>query len=339
MISLLIHCQKIRQLIFHKLIASIAAIAIDSIDSGDSIDSIDSADSIDGTPAEEEYSVDISDQKLDASLSLLPQELQHKIDHILGDESIDRGMVNLLIDQLILGEDKESLRSTIKQIEALTGKKVRGRRSVIASLNIRKSSYEWLRPVVVMASAFLLIFVAWRLVYRPISSALLFARGLQSIEDGNYDQADVLFTRSRRAHQFKNNHLRYARHFRQFDATDNAVAYYQAFTRAYPDDIDGAVEFAQFDALELGNFQRAVATLDPFLVKRRPNREILESIGDINLLWGDEGNTDRYEQARYHYGLTVDIYGPRCTDIISIASVLYSRARRRTDRATAPISD
>ena len=284
--------------------------SVDSIDSGDSIDSIDSADSIDGTPAEEEYSVDISDQKLDASLSLLPQELQHKIDHILGDESIDRGMVNLLIDQLILGEDKESLRSTIKQIEALTGKKVRGRRSVIASLNIRKSSYEWLRPVVVMASAFLLIFVAWRLVYRPISSALLFARGLQSIEDGNYDQADVLFTRSRRAHQFKNNHLRYARHFRQFDATDNAVAYYQAFTRAYPDDIDGAVEFAQFDALELGNFQRAVATLDPFLVKRRPNREILESIGDINLLWGDEGNTDRYEQARYHYGLTVDIYGP-----------------------------
>ena len=272
----------------------------------------------------EDYGISEEDlHRLNESLERLPPQLKQRIENIMSDSGVTSSMIALVIDQLIAGESPRKITETVSRLEVgFFQPRTRG------GLRGSRAREAWSRragalmPIAASIGVLLLLFVSWQFVYRPISAELLTSRGIQAINVGNDDQAEVLFIRAQRQYQSKRNILRYAREYRDINIPEQAGKYYETLVETYPLFRPGAQEFALYDAYEVGNFTRAVNTLQEYTAMAHPargivaaRRQILENLGDIYILWGDEeGGTSadaqqHYSSARYHYALIIDRFG------------------------------
>ena len=268
-------------------------------------------------------SVDPSSEQmviLNNTLAKLPINFKREVGAIMEDSSIPSTQVEALIDCLISNSSLQQIadlvfnlngtrlavpkRATAPALSAIT--EAPGRKNIAAIL-----------AIILISGA--VIFGSWRFLYRPFSAYLVYNRAIFSLEQLEYDQANILFRSAQELHNIRRRYLEFAQILAQHGEYDMAATYYQRLLERYPFNKRGALAFAQFEAYERGNFSAATALLQNQIESAQDNYAIIAELGDIYILWGDEEDRNRYDDARYYYALLLERYGERDASLARMA--------------------
>jgi tetratricopeptide (TPR) repeat protein len=236
--------------------------------------------------------------------------------------------------------------ASIKSIAATAGK-LAGRTLVIpkgyakssgTAWEAEKGSFAWFLketfwPVFKISAAgvlaaSLLVFLAYRFVYRPIHAHLLLERGLEMVNEDRFRDGNTLFAEGYREWAFKEYYFEYAQKFIDKRQYQLAREKYEQLLAEYDDYLDAkgvrtergkdkyftraAVEYAHFESVLLENFEEAERILNRLLAADMYNYAGLLEAGDNYIRWAsydEERFYDKYEKARESYGIAYGAYG------------------------------
>ena len=252
---------------------------------------------------------------LNATLAQLPMDIKLKVAAILEDSSVPQTQVERLIDSLISNAPLETLSKIILDISGTPLQVDKRTRAPVvdtetAAKIIEEPGKANLAHIVLVALlSAVVLFGSWRVLYRPLSAYFLYSRALNFLENRSYDQADVLFGRAQSAHSTKRRYLHFAELLAYYGEDTRAAEYYTELLQRHSFDKKGALAYAKFEAYQRTDYSAARDILSQQIEEDAYNYDIIATLGDIYLLWGDEEDTAHYEDARYHYALLLDKYG------------------------------
>ena len=282
--------------------------------------STDSVEQAAEDETEQDLAPEYDEYLLSQALSALSPDLKDKIVRILADPHIESDFVSTLIDDLIANKPVRRIVSTVKKIMARHN--FTDNVGDISSHNTRfneSTARLGVRAVCVSIIILLLFMGTWRFVYRPISAHILYLRAISSIENNQPDIGEVLFDRAQEYHRFKYQLLDIATAFQEQREYDLADRYYQRYTTAYPNDIEGIVQYVSFLSEDLANIPRAITFATEKFNEENTSRTLVELLGDLHIVHGDAQTDAGYDSARYYYATVIDTYG---LDILSISNMV-----------------
>lgn len=269
------------------------------------------------------------DELLSKALGGLSPQLKNEIIKILEDPRVNKASAAVLIDDLITNRPTRRIRETVRQIQE-------GRQPIPVGLRGRGQHYRdqqsavrlSLRALLVSIAVMAFLFGAWRFIYRPVSSHILYLNARTAIQHNRLDAGDTLFRRAREEHVFRRQLLGIANAYANRDALQHADDYFRQYIEEYPGDMDGFVQYVEFIAYRVGDTERARALATEKFEQGDENRALTRLLGDLHLEQGDRNNPLSYEEARYHYAYLLEKYG---IDRDSLSNMLRFFIRTRNN--------
>ncbi len=276
---------------------------------------------------------------LNNTLDKLPANFKREVGAIMEDSSVSSTQVEALIDCLLSDSSLHQIADLVFNISGarLAVPKRHGAPppSAITEAPSKRNVVSILAIILISGAV---IFGSWRFLYRPFSSYLVYNRAISSLEQLEYDQANILFRSAQELHSTRRRHLEFAQILEQHGEYDMAATYYQRLLERYPFDRRGALAFARFEAYERGNFSEATALLQNQIERERDNYAIIAELGDIYIVWGDEEDQSKYDEARYYYALLLERYGERDATLARIARYFIRKENsEELDKLIPPI--
>ena len=152
-------------------------------------------------------------------------------------------------------------------------------------------------------------YLIYRFVYTPLRAELIYKRGYERLQAGEYERANERFDEAFRIHRVKNWFYRYAEGFRDMRQYLYAEEKYDALLRFYPRDKKGVLDYAALETWYMRNYAKAEGLLRRNILDyNSDDREGLMALGDNALAWG-ETDRSKYEDARFAYARLLDLYG------------------------------
>ena len=161
-----------------------------------------------------------------------------------------------------------------------------------------------------LVALLLLLFLSWRFVYRPIRAAVLYERGLDTLNREEYQPANQLFGRAVDLWQSRRRYYQFADAFIDNGQYDLAAEKYEQLLARYRFDRRGLLDYAYLEGTLRADYDKSTRILVEAIDAEAYNYDILAALGDTYLEWG-ELESERRESARVSYARLLDEYGDR----------------------------
>lgn len=278
---------------------------------------------VDSDPDEEEFELheDVF-EKVKVSLLNLPRNLKLIIEEEIGEKGLKGAPLKRLIDALSEGK-------TPKEIAAITSKIIGKKIKIPANYTKKtgldfeeeKGSFQYtlihnILPLLkIFAISIIIIaalsFVSYEFIYKPIHAYILYNRGYEQLENGNYNLSSDLFDQAFEKKKVKKQFYRYSEGYIDENQWSFARNQYEKLLDHYPFDKKGTIDYATMEFEKLADYEHSTALLNEFLIhsdKYKRDYDALLLLGDIYLEWGWEDN-NRYDDARLAYAKVMSTYG------------------------------
>ncbi len=270
----------------------------------------------------------ISDEEFEdlrAAIVALPFNIKIAVEEILAEQNVDEKKIKSLIRALIRGASPVGIASRAGRILSRDLRVPPGYyRSAADNKDAKPSAWFQFRQetlpkilltALVVSTTFLISFVGWSFVYRPIRAHLIYEQALDQLRDEQYSAANLLFTRAVRFYAVKSRFHQFAEEFINRDLYGLAAEKYEQLLVEFAYDEMGIIVYSHLEADIRGNYGNAVEIL------RRPEDtayntyDIMLRLGDVFMNWGDY-DSSFYEDARRTYAFALQQFGDRDLSLI-----------------------
>jgi hypothetical protein len=245
-------------------------------------------------------------KQIQENLAGMPRNLKIAVEEAVSDPKYTFDIIHPLINGMIKGESPKEIANLLARV---TGKRIKipagyTRKTGLAfeaeqasfAYQFRENFLPVMRIVALVAvAAGLLIFAAYQWVYRPLYGNSLYDQGLAAIHHEEYVQGNGLFEKAYQVWPDNDRYLQYARAFRDMKQWGYARAKYMELLgmpepREKPLGKDrlhrqGIIDFADFAAYTLRDYDSAVNYLDRLLSVNRHDHVPAVMEGDIFIEW------------------------------------------------------
>ncbi len=284
---------------------------------------LDESSAVDLELEEEEFEITSeSFDRVKATLLTLPWNLKLIIEEEIGEKGLKGPSLKKLIDALAEGK-------TPKEIAAITSK-ITGKKIKIPAYYAKKTGldfeeekgtfqYTLIHNILPLLKIFAistviiaaLSFVGYKFIYRPVHASILYNRGWEQLEKGNYDSSSDLFDQAFDKYEMKKQFYRYAEGYVEANQWTFARRQYDKLLDNYHFDKKGTIDYATMEFEKLFDYEHSTGLLNDFLKgseKHKRDYDALLLLGDIYLEWGWEDKA-RYDDARLAYAKIMSSYG------------------------------
>ncbi len=270
-------------------------------------------------------------ERLRQTLANLPLNVKIAAEEVIGDERGSPAQIEELVRMLVEGASTRRIadhcsRCLNREIRVPRGYEKRTgvefeRDKESFAYQFRENILPVLRVVALTGiAAALLIFLGYRFVYQPLRARNMYERGLDAIEQGEYQAGNQWFDRAVDVWRVKDRYYQYAETFIAERQYLRAEEKYDQLLTAYPGDKKGILDYAEFEAEILGNYGKAEELLNRILEEERNDYDALLASGDNYMAWAEE-DPSKYEEARHAYATLIQRYGQ--TDLLLFRMLLY----------------
>lgn len=245
--------------------------------------------------------------------------------------------LKLLLDALVRAEAPGKIASIISRMsgkrivvpkgyEKLSGRAFEEEQSSFV-YQFREKIWPALRTAaLVVAASALLVYLGYNYMYRPLHANNLYGQGLAAIADGQYPRGNALFEQAYAVWPDTKRFFDYVAAFVEEREYHLAQEKYRQLLTVDPLHRRGILEYANFAAFTLRDYQTGVDTLERLLGPSKNDYDPLLAQGDIYMEWArytqaGEVQDERYDFARSAYVRLSSIHGQ--TDPILFRLLLY----------------
>jgi hypothetical protein len=272
---------------------------------------------------EEEFELsEDSFERVKATLSNLPRNLKLIIEEEIGEKGLKGAPLENLINALTEGKNP-------KEIAAITSKIVGKKIKIPANYAKRtgldfeeeKGSFQYtlIHKVIPLIKIFVVSlivlaavgYVGFKFIYKPVYARILYNRGWDQLENGDYISSEDTFDLAFDEFKVKKQFYRYAEGYIEADQWVYAQRQYEKLLDNYSYDKKGTIDYASMEFNDLRDYEHSTKILNDFLSgteKDIRDYDALLLLGDIYLEWGWEDST-RYDEARLAYAKIMSSYG------------------------------
>ena len=270
-------------------------------------------------------------ERLQKTLAKLPLNVKIAAEEVIGDEQGSPEEIEQLTRMLIEGDSARRIADHCSRFLHRDIQVPRGyERRTGVSFEQEKESFAYqfrenILPVLRVVAltgviAALLIFLGYRFVYQPLRARGMYERGLDAIEQGEYQAGNQWFDRAVDVWRVKGRYYEYAESFIDEREYARAEEKYEQLLAAYPGDKQGILDYAALETEILGNYGKAEELLNRILAEDQTDYEALLAAGDNYMAWAEE-NPAKYESARVSYARLIEEYGG--SDLLLFRMLLY----------------
>ncbi|MCK5199459.1 MAG: hypothetical protein KAR21_13965, partial [Spirochaetales bacterium] len=278
---------------------------------------------VDSELEEEEFEIDEQTfDRVKATLLTLPRNLKLIIEEEIGEKGLKGPSLKKLIDALAEGKTPKEIATITSRI---TGKKIKIPANYAKRTGLdfeeEKGSFQYtlihnILPLLkIFAISIVIIaalsFVSYKFIYRPVHARILYNRGWEQLEKGNYDSSSDLFDQAFDKYKIKKQFYRYSEGYIDANQWTFARMQYDKLLDNYPFDKKGTIDYATMEFEKLADYEHSTELLTDFLEgseKHKRDYDALLLMGDIYLEWGWIDKA-RYDDARLAYAKIMSTYG------------------------------
>ncbi|KGE71631.1 periplasmic flagellar collar protein FlcA [Spirochaeta lutea] len=292
------------------------------------------------TSSDEAQGFGISDDEfgaLKSTLAVLPLNLKLATAEALTKQDLPFEGQKALIQALVAGESAKKIAAHVNK---LTGRRIQvprgyekktgeefAREQQTFAYQFREKIWPVIRisALITLAVGFL-GFVGYRYVYEPLYAASLYDQGIQNIQADQYPRANLLFGRAFTIWPDEGRFLQYAQEFSGKRQYSLAQEKYRQAIEYNPENRTAILEYADFAAYTLRDYQESIDTLSILLNKSKNDFDPLLAYGDVYMEWArytrePQPKEERYDEARFAYVRLTNVYGQ--TDQLLYRLMLY----------------
>lgn len=270
-------------------------------------------------------------ERLQQTLANLPLNVKIAAEEVIGDERGSPEQIEQLTNMLVNGESAKRIADHCsrclgrdiqvpRNYERRTGAAFEQDKESFA-YQFRENILPVLRVVAITGvAAALLIFLGYRFVYQPLVARNMYERGLDAIEQGEYQTGNQWFDRAVEVNRVKGRYYEYAETFIDERQYARAEEKYDQLLAAYPGDKKGILDYAALETDILGNYEKAEELLNRILADEPYDYDALLAAGDNYMEWAEE-DPSKYEDARVAYATLLQQHGQ--TDLLLQRMLLY----------------
>ncbi|MDR2194927.1 MAG: tetratricopeptide repeat protein [Treponema sp.] len=154
-----------------------------------------------------------------------------------------------------------------------------------------------------------LVYLLHQFIYIPLHAESIYKQGYAIIEEGKFQEANKKFTEAFKLHRVKKWFYRYAEAFTGKRQYLFAEEKYEGLLRYYPQEKQGALDYAALETNQLQNYEKADGIIRKYILNYSVNdKDGLLALGDNALAWG-EIDPSKYETAREAYARYMEAHG------------------------------
>ncbi|MCX7023560.1 MAG: tetratricopeptide repeat protein [Spirochaetes bacterium] len=274
--------------------------------------------------------VSLSDGQVDAlqdSLLSFPLNLRLAVEDIVANEKGSLAQRERLVWMLVEGASPSAVADQASRVlkrpielpkgfEKRTGAAFEAERGSFPYIFVHNVLPILRIAVVVGFLAFVLGWLAYNFVYRPVYSNSWYARGYERVRDDSFTEAEEDFARADRVWPMKAWYFRYARGYLAKRRYELAAKKYAQILARWPSEDDAAIEWATFEKDQVFDYKEAARILKTWILDADYyHRKALMLLGDSYLDWAEEDpagdKPDKFEEARLAYAALISKYGQR----------------------------